>query len=93
MEQKTTRVITVKSIRDWLVEKFAQQLGVEPAEIDVNRYFNEFELNSARALILTSELEDWLGMEVEVAVLWYYPTIAELSLYLAEEQASHAAAA
>lgn len=93
MKHKTTHVITVESIRDWLVEQFAHRLDVRPREIDVNQYFNEFGLDSTEALALAGGLESWLGIDVEAAALWYYPTIAEFSQYIAEEYASHQAAA
>jgi len=93
MKQKAPHVITAESIRDWLVEQFAHRLGVKAGEIDVNQYFNDFGLDSTQALALANGLESWLGMEVEAAALWYYPTIAEFSQYIAEEYASHQAAA
>lgn len=85
--------ITSEVAQEWLVEKLAFRLGVDRSEIDVNQYFDEFDLDSTEALILAGELESWLGFELEATALWYHPTIAALSDHIAEEHASHAAAA
>ncbi|GGT27533.1 hypothetical protein GCM10010271_34170 [Streptomyces kurssanovii] len=85
--------VTAEEAQSWLVEKLAIRLEVEPSEIDVDRYFDEFDLDSTEALILAGELEKWLGFELEATALWYHPTIAALSEHIAEENARHAAAA
>ncbi|ALC21795.1 acyl carrier protein [Streptomyces pristinaespiralis] len=85
--------VTAEEAQSWLVEKLAIRLEVEPSEIDVDRYFDEFDLDSTEALILAGELEKWLGFELEATALWYHPTIAALSEHIAEENARHATAA
>ena len=44
--------VTAEEAQAWLVEKLAVRLEVEPSQIDVNRYFDEFDLDSTEALIL-----------------------------------------
>jgi acyl carrier protein len=85
--------ITVERAQEWLVERLAFRLGVDQSEIDVNQYFDEFDLDSTEALILAGELESWLGFELEATALWYHPTIAALSEHIAEENANRIAAA
>ncbi|MEU1621677.1 acyl carrier protein [Streptomyces sp. NPDC008238] len=85
--------VTAEEAQAWLVEKLAVRLEVEPSQIDVDRYFDEFDLDSTEALILAGELEKWLGFELEATALWYHPTIAALSEHIAEENARHVAAA
>lgn len=87
------RNITAEQAQAWLVEKLAVRLAVEPTEIDVEKYFDEFDLDSTEALILAGELEKWLGFELEATALWYHPTVAALSEHIAEENARHASAA
>lgn len=82
---------THERVQNWLVEKVAYRLEVPPQEIDVDKYFDEFGLDSTEALVLAGELEKWLGMELETTALWYHPTIADLSGYLVEEVEKHAA--
>ncbi|MFD0024902.1 acyl carrier protein [Streptomyces sp. NPDC058382] len=85
--------VTALEAQAWLVEKLATRLGVEKDQVDVERYFDEFDLDSTEALILAGELEKWLGFELEATALWYHPTIAALSEHIAEENARHVAAA
>lgn len=85
--------ITVDDAQNWLVDKLATRLQVEPDTIDVEQYFDEFDLDSTEALILAGELEKWLGFELEATALWYHPTIAALSEHIAEENARHVSAA
>ncbi len=84
--------ITVDDAQNWLVDKLATRLQVEPGTIDVEQYFDEFDLDSTEALILAGELEKWLGFELEATALWYHPTIAALSSHIAEENVRHASA-
>ncbi|MFH0241284.1 acyl carrier protein [Streptomyces sp. HK10] len=83
--------LTAEAVQKWLLEKVAHKLGVKPAEVDPEQYFDEFDLDSTEALVLSGELEDWLGFELETTALWYHPTIAQLARYIAEKQAEHAA--
>ncbi|MBL1287249.1 acyl carrier protein [Streptomyces sp. NE06-03E] len=87
------QTVTASEAQAWLVEKLAVRLEVEASEIDVERYFDEFDLDSTEALILAGELEKWLGFELEATALWYHPTVAALSEHIAEESANHVAAA
>lgn len=86
----TTSTITPETARDWLTEKLAVRLGVPPEQVDADKYFDEFDLDSTEALILAGELEKWLGHEIETTAIWYHPTINELAAFIAEEHASHA---
>jgi len=92
METSHKPQITVQSVQEWLVDKLAQRLNVEPSSIGVEQYFDEFNLDSTEALILAGELENWLGFELEATALWYHPTVASLAEYIVEEHASRAGA-
>lgn len=78
--------LTENEVRDWLVEKIAHRLGVPAGEVDVDQYFDDFDLDSTEALVLSGELENWLGFELETTALWYHPTINELAGYIVEKQ-------
>lgn len=90
MAAKPDTVITAQTAADWLVGKLAQRLQVPPEQVDVDKYFDEFDLDSTEALILAGELENWLGFQIETTAIWYHPTIAQLAEYIAQEQANHA---
>lgn len=84
--------VSTDDAQDWLVQKLAARLEVEPATIDVEQYFDEFDLDSTEALILAGELEQWLGFELETTALWYHPTISALADHIAEVFAEKTAA-
>jgi acyl carrier protein len=85
-EQNVATWLTAPQVRDWLVEKIAHRLGVAVDEVDVNQYFDELDLDSTEALVLSGELENWLGFELETTALWYHPTIADLAAHIVEVQ-------
>jgi acyl carrier protein len=87
------RNVTIEEAQEWLVDKLAVRLSVDPSEINVEQYFDEFDLDSTEALILAGELENWLGFELEATALWYHPTIAALAEHIAEESSNRVSAA
>ncbi|ACM38713.1 MULTISPECIES: acyl carrier protein [Rhizobium/Agrobacterium group] len=70
--------------KTWLVEKFAYKLSVPASEIDVNKIFTDFGLDSTETLVLAGEMEQWLGFELPPTAMWYHPTIEKLANYLVE---------
>lgn len=70
---------TVEDIQNWLIAQFAQQLDVDPDDIDIEEPFDNYELDSSKALILLGRLEKWLGKELNPVLIFNYPTIVELS--------------
>ncbi|NUT92782.1 MAG: acyl carrier protein [Saccharothrix sp.] len=83
--------LSVETVQEWLVEKIAARLGVAPDQVDTGRYFDEFDLDSTEALVLSGELENWLGFELETTALWYHPTIADLARYIVQERSGDSA--
>ncbi|MFD1152306.1 acyl carrier protein [Saccharothrix hoggarensis] len=83
--------LTVESVQEWLVEKIATRLGVAADQVATDQYFDEFDLDSTEALVLSGELENWLGFELETTALWYHPTIADLARYIVQERAGDSA--
>lgn len=72
-------------ILDWLVLKFAEWLEVEPSELDPRRPVTTYGLDSINAVTLSVDLEDALGIELQTALLWDYPTLEDLAGFLSEE--------
>jgi len=89
MTQTNTQVSqkNVKEIEDWLVSWLAKELKMETKEIELQEQFVNLGLSSRQAVILTGELEDWLGFEIDPALAWEYPTIKQLAQYLSEQNA------
>ncbi|WP_416676132.1 aminotransferase class I/II-fold pyridoxal phosphate-dependent enzyme [Egbenema bharatensis] len=72
-------------LQQWLIQKLAERLNVAPGEIDVQAEFIDYGLNSIEAINLSGELENFLERRLDPTLLWEYPTIEALSLYLAGE--------
>ena len=72
-------------IQNWLTNYLAQLLEITPDEIDITISFDCYSLDSAAAVGLSGDLEEWLGSEFEPTLLYDYPTIETLAKYLTEE--------
>jgi len=70
-------------IQQWLTERIADLLKTQPTEIDSELPFSFYGLDSVSALGLSGDLESWLRRKLEPTLTWDYPTITQLSEYLA----------
>ena len=80
--------INAETIALWLTENIAEQLEVEPDELDTSEAIEDYGLDSAQGMIVVSRAEKQFGLEISPMLLWHYPTIAALSERLAEEYLS-----
>lgn len=74
--------ITERDIQDWFKTRLVELLEIEPNDIDIKLPFDSYNLDSNMAVGLTSDLEDWLGTDLEPTVLYEHPTIEKISRYL-----------
>jgi 8-amino-7-oxononanoate synthase len=77
---------SVETIETWLIEKLADLLGIEAGEIDADQHLSVYGLSSMTGVMLTGDIEDWLGIRLEPTLAWEYPTVRTLARYLADEQ-------
>jgi thioesterase domain-containing protein/acyl carrier protein len=70
-------------IQRWMMAEMAKLLKVEVKDVDVQREFSSFGLESLTAFSLTGQLSEWLNRDLSATLLWEYPTIASLADYLA----------
>ncbi|MFI0450303.1 type I polyketide synthase [Actinomadura sp. 6N118] len=75
-------------LRTWMVERVAAYAATTPAEIDVDRPFDEYGLRSRDAVAISGELADHLGRDIPDTMLWEHPTIRLLSAHLQGEEAA-----
>jgi acyl carrier protein len=71
------------AIERWLVARLAALLGQPEGDVDITAPFSYYSLDSVAAVGLSGELEDWLGIELPVTLIWDYPSIESLSRHLA----------
>jgi 8-amino-7-oxononanoate synthase len=73
-----------ETIEGWLIDKLAELLEIEPHEINVQKDFSEYGLDSVEAINLSGELENFLDFRLSPTLLWDYQNIEDLAQYLAE---------
>jgi len=71
-----------EAIQGWLIDKLAEILEIEPQQIDVGQDFEEYGLESAEAINLSGDLEDYLSCRLPPTLLWEYQNIEALAQYL-----------
>ena len=77
--------VAASTVANWLIARLAQRLQVTASEIDVHEPFSSYGLDSASAVSLSGELEEWLERRLPPTLVYDYPSIAQLSQYLATE--------
>jgi len=77
-------VATAGQIQQWFVDYLSRELTISSDEIDVTVPFENFALDSATAIGMTGDLEQWLGKTVDPTLVYDYPTIEAMSRHLAE---------
>jgi acyl carrier protein len=90
MIQSTPSVIsqapkTPEAIQAWLIQQFAQQLQIEPDQVDIKTPFERYGIDSSQVLIIAGKAEKAFGFKLSPTLLWHYPTIESLSHRLVEE--------
>lgn len=84
---------TAAQIQQWMQQWLHRHLGLPLHAIDPQQPFAAYGLDSVAAVELAQELEDWLDnqVEVEVTIVWNYPTLPELAHHLADQLAQQTA--
>ncbi len=78
--------VSAAKIQDWLVSQVAQALKINAKRIDRRAPFAQYGMDSAQAVSLSADLEDWLGRSIVPTVVYDYPTIEALAYHLAGEE-------
>ncbi len=76
-----------KSIQQWLVNWIIRELGLEAHEVDTQKSFYYYGLDSVKAVRLVNELENLLGRKLSPALALENPSIEGLTQYLSGETA------
>lgn len=73
------------AIRDWLVARLSRRLGLPPEQIDRDKPFAAYLLDSMMMVSMAADLEQWMGRPLSPTLLYTAPTIASLARKLAGE--------
>jgi acyl-CoA synthetase (AMP-forming)/AMP-acid ligase II/acyl carrier protein len=74
---------SAERIEDWLAGRLAGTLGTDPRDVDVNRPFADFGLDSVQGVRIAADLTVLLGTSLPATLVWEHPTIAKLATHLA----------
>ena len=73
-----------ESIRDWLIARIAAQSGIEPDRIGVRDSLSRYGIDSQRAVLMSGDLQDWLGRPMPATLAYDFPSIDALARHLAQ---------
>ncbi len=79
----TDRAMEIDRIRNWLVDLIARRLDLSKDEIPTDQPFTRLGVDSTEAVVISGELQVWLGRQVPPTALWDNPTIDLLANFLA----------
>jgi acyl-CoA synthetase (AMP-forming)/AMP-acid ligase II/acyl carrier protein len=82
MEDILVQTINRRSIEYWLKHKIAEYAEMSPEEINSSASAKEYPLESVDAVHLTTDLSEWLNIDLNADVIWAFPTIDELIDFL-----------
>jgi rhizoxin synthesis polyketide synthase RhiC len=72
-------------VQRFLIAELAGHLGIEASTIDPRTPFSDYDVDSLKSVNLVVDLERKIGLKLPVTLLWDYPSIQTLSVFLAEE--------
>jgi acyl carrier protein len=75
---------TFEEIAAVLAEHVAKKTGARVADVERDRRFDHHGLDSADAVRMIGDLEDFVGRPLSAALPYKYPTIASLARRLAD---------
>jgi acyl carrier protein len=88
IENNNQQLKSKTEIRNWLADQVANILYIDPKTIDFRAPFNSFGLSSRDAVLLSGDLEEWLGRRLSPTIVYEYPTIDALADYLYDSSAT-----
>lgn len=77
-----------EAVERWLIEWIADEVQCDPQNIDSNRPFLHYGMDSVRAVILTYDLTEWVGRSFPPTIVQEHPTIADFARFVAEQAGS-----
>ncbi|QDT06973.1 Putative fatty-acid--CoA ligase fadD21 [Rubripirellula lacrimiformis] len=75
----------VAETETWMTKWLVARAGVDPSDVELEKPFADYGLDSMTAVEMSGEIEDWSGVELTPIVAWNYPTVARLSEFIAQQ--------
>ncbi|MGK5730984.1 acyl carrier protein [Streptomyces sp. URMC 124] len=83
--QQISGPLTEESLRQWLIEHLAKRIEAAPSDIDTQKSFEAYGLDSRVAVQVSGALEKVVERRLSPGLLYEHQTIDDLSGYLAQE--------
>ncbi|MDO5669314.1 MAG: alpha/beta fold hydrolase [Corynebacterium sp.] len=78
-ESQGPATMNVEQLRGWLRDWVVTVTGLSPDEVTDTKPMENFGLSSRDAVVLSGELENLLGMQLDATIAYEYPTIQALA--------------
>lgn len=78
-ESQAPATMTVEQLRGWLRDWVVGVTGLSPDEVTDTKPMENFGLSSRDAVVMSGELENLLGIQLDATVAYEYPTIQALA--------------
>jgi acyl carrier protein len=88
-----TPVMSESQIARWLSEYLARKLEVDVSKVDPTVPFVELGIDSVTAVVMTGDLADWLGFDIEPSQLFEFPTVSQFAARVSALSRARAATA
>lgn len=75
----------VAEVEGWMTSWLTVRAGVEASEVDLEKPFADYGLDSMTAVEMSGEIEDWSGIALTPVIAWNHPTVGRLSEFLVDE--------
>ena len=73
-------------ISDWIVAHISKHSEIDPSQITLDTDIVNFRLDSLLLVDITTQLEEWIGMELSPSIFWEMGTIAATTQWIIENQ-------
>ena len=83
----TAGISEYQELVEWLTKKVAGYVNVAPDTIGIDTPFADYGIDSISGLALCADLQYETGFDLDTTIIWDYPTIDAVALYLVTEGA------
>ncbi len=80
----------IDRVESWMVAYMADLLDIPEHEVDVTRPFDHFGLDSVAAVVFASDLEKWLGIDLDTSLMIENENIQLVVQYIRENHGERA---
>lgn len=80
---------TASELEEWLIHALSESVGIAPDQIEFDVSWDSYGLDSSTAVILSGDLQEWLGCNLDPTIFFDYPNIKEMTEHLMGTEVSN----